>query len=98
MASGMAAISAVFVGLLGAGDHVLFVNNTYGPTLELAERLRAFGISYDVILTSDLTEIEAALRSETRMVWLESPGTMLFRIVDIDRHPRSGNTLFLGDL
>jgi cystathionine beta-lyase/cystathionine gamma-synthase len=35
-ASGMAAISAVMLGLLRAGDHILFVNHTYGPTMQLA--------------------------------------------------------------
>lgn len=83
LASGMAAVSAVFLGLLESGDHVLFVNNTYGPTLQLAERLRSFGISYDVVLSSDLDHIAAAMRPETRLVWVESPGTMLFRVVDV---------------
>src|SRR5688572_249837 len=36
--SGMAAISAVFMGLLQSGDHIVFVNNTYGPTLQLAKQ------------------------------------------------------------
>ena len=83
LASGMAAISAVFLGLLESGAHVLFVNNTYGPTLQLADRLRSFGIDYDVVLSSDLDQIAAAMKPETRMVWIESPGTMLFRIVDV---------------
>jgi len=83
LSSGMAAISAVFLGLLESGAHVLFVNNTYGPTLQLADRLRSFGIDYDVVLSSDLDQIAAAMKPETRMVWMESPGTMLFRVVDI---------------
>lgn len=83
LASGMAAISAVFLGLLESGAHVVFVNNTYGPTLQLAERLRSFGIEHDVVLSSDLDRIAEAMRPETRMIWMESPGTMLFRVVDI---------------
>ena len=83
LASGMAAVSATLLGLLESGSHILFVNNTYGPTLELAERLRYFGVEYDIALTSDLDEIAEAMRPETRMVWIESPGTMLFRVVDI---------------
>jgi len=83
LGSGMAAISAVFLGLLESGAHVLFVNNTYGPTLQLADRLRAFGVHHDVVLSSDLDRIAAAMRPETRLVWVESPGTMLFRVVDI---------------
>jgi cystathionine beta-lyase/cystathionine gamma-synthase len=83
LGSGMAAISGVFLGLLESGDHILFVNNTYGPTLQLAERLRSFGVQHDVVLSADLDRIEAAMKPETRMVWMESPGTMLFRVVDI---------------
>jgi cystathionine beta-lyase/cystathionine gamma-synthase len=83
LASGMAAISATLLGLLESGTHILFVNNTYGPTLELAKRLRHFGVEYDVVLDSDLNRIAEAMRPETRMVWIESPGTMLFRVVDI---------------
>ncbi len=82
-ASGMAAISAVLLGLLEAGDHVVFVNHTYGPTLELAEQLRRFRIRHDVVLDGRVHAVEAALRPETRLVWLESPGTMLFRLADV---------------
>ena len=42
--SGIAAISAVFTGLLESGDHILFINNIYGPTIHLAEMLESFGI------------------------------------------------------
>ncbi len=82
-ASGMAAISSVMYGLLEAGDHVLFVNQIYGPTLELARHLRRFGIEHDVSLHLDLDSIEQALRPETKLIWLESPGTMLYRMVDV---------------
>ncbi len=82
-ASGMAAISAVFLGLLKAGDHVLFVNQVYGPTLELAEHLTRFGITHDVVLDLDPAAVERHLKPRTRMLWLESPGTMLFRTLDV---------------
>jgi len=82
-ASGMAAISSAMYGLLEAGDHVLFVNQVYGPTLELAEHLRRFGIEYDIMLELDLESVEQALRPETKLVWLESPGTMLYRMLDL---------------
>jgi cystathionine beta-lyase/cystathionine gamma-synthase len=59
--SGMAAISAVMLGLLHAGDHILFVNQTYGPTLQLADQLRRFGISHTVLLSLDVEAIERAL-------------------------------------
>lgn len=81
--SGMGAISAVLLGLLEAGDHILFVNQTYGPTLQLAAHLRRFGIAHDCVLDLDTDAIAAAIRPTTRLVWIESPGTMLFRLVDV---------------
>lgn len=84
-ASGMGAISAVFLALLKAGDHVLFVNHVYGPTIELADHLDRFGICYDCVAASEPDTIDAAIKSETRLIWLESPGTMLFELVDIER-------------
>lgn len=81
--SGMAAVSAVFVGLLQAGDHVVFFNQIYGPTLQLARQLQRFGIGHDVVLDLDPGALEAAIRPETRLIWVESPGTMLFRVADL---------------
>jgi len=81
--SGMAAINAVMTGLLEAGDHILFVNHTYGPTLQLAEHLRRFGIEHDVVLDLDPETVKQAIQPNTRMVWLESPGTMMMRVLDI---------------
>jgi cystathionine beta-lyase/cystathionine gamma-synthase len=82
-ASGMAAVSAVMMGLLEAGDHIVFVNQTYGPTLQLAAQLGRFGIAHDLVLDPDADRVRAALRPSTRLVWLESPGTMLCRTFDI---------------
>ncbi|MFD0772735.1 trans-sulfuration enzyme family protein [Streptomonospora algeriensis] len=82
--SGMGAISAVLAGLLDSGDHVLFVNDIYGPTLELAERLRAFGIEHTV-LTEDTgpAAVEAHIRRNTVLVYVESPGTMRMKVLDL---------------
>lgn len=88
----MAAISAVMLGLLRAGDHVLFVNHTYGPTLQLAEQLQRFGISHAVLRTLDVESIERALTPNTRLIWLESPGTMTFRLVDLPAVARLART------
>ncbi len=81
--SGMAAISAVMLGLLHSGDHIVFANHTYGPTLQLAEHLRRFGIEHDLLLDLDVAALERALQPRTKLVWLESPGTMLFRVLDV---------------
>lgn len=82
--SGMAAISAVLLGVLQAGDHVLFVNHTYGPTLQLAARLRHFGIEHNVTLDTDVDAVQQVLKPNTRLIWLESPGTMMMRVLDLD--------------
>ena len=83
MASGMAAISAALFTLTKSGSHVLFVNNTYGPTLELAKRLTTFGVEHDVVLDLETESIARAIRPNTSLVWIESPGTMRFRMVDV---------------
>ncbi len=81
--SGMAAVSAVFMGLLEAGDHIVFFNQIYGPTLQLAEHLQRFGVTHSVVRDGTLASLERAVRPETRLIWTESPGTMLFRVVDL---------------
>jgi cystathionine beta-lyase/cystathionine gamma-synthase len=62
---------------------VLFVNQVYGPSLELAEFLKRFGISHDVVLETDAESVARAMTPTTRLVWLESPGTMLYGMVDL---------------
>ena len=82
-ASGMAAMSAVVMGLLKSGDHILFVNQTYGPMMQLARHLERFGIEHSQILDLGPDDVAAALKPNTKLVWLESPGTMLMRTFDI---------------
>jgi len=82
--SGMAAISAVIFGLLKAGDHILFVNHTYGPALQLAKQLDRFGITHTLLLDLEPDDVKAALQPNTKLVWLENPGTMMFRLLDLE--------------
>lgn len=82
-ASGMGAMSAIFYALLKRGDHVLFVNQIYGPVLQLAEHLERFGIANTRVAGGELAAVSAALRPETKLVWIENPGTMMFRLVDV---------------
>jgi cystathionine beta-lyase/cystathionine gamma-synthase len=82
-ASGMAAVSAVMFGLLAAGDHVLLVNNVYGPTRKLASQLGRFGVEHDAVLDLDPEVVRSRLRPNTRLLWIESPGTFLFRVADL---------------
>lgn len=82
-ASGMAAMSAVVMGLLKSGDHILFVNQTYGPMMQLARQVQRFGIEHTLLLDLKPEDVAAAMRPNTKLVWLESPGTMLMRTFDI---------------
>jgi len=82
--SGIAAVSAVIMGLLKAGDHILFVNHTYGPTLTLAKHLRRFGIEHTLLLDIAPEDVKGAMLPNTKLVWLENPGTMMFRTLDLE--------------
>lgn len=82
-ASGMGAISATLFGLLKSGDHILFVSDIYGPTIEFAERMKDFGVAHSRLFSADIAEIEKAMRAETKIVYFESPGSMLFRLAPI---------------
>ena len=81
--SGMAAMSAVMMTVLSAGDHILFVNQTYGPAIQLAKHLKRFGIEHSLVLEIGAGAVERAIQPNTKLIWLESPGTMLFRTLDL---------------
>ena len=81
--SGIGAASAVMLGLLRSGDHILFVNQTYGPIIQLASHLKRFGIQHSVTFDLTTDAVAAAMLPNTKLVWLENPGTMLFRTFDI---------------
>jgi len=82
-ASGMAAIDCV-LRLLRPGDHVLASNDVYGGTYRIFERVyRDYGIAFSFVEMGDLDAVRAALRSTTRMVWVETPTNPLLKIADI---------------
>jgi cystathionine beta-lyase/cystathionine gamma-synthase len=81
--SGMAAIDAVF-SLLDAGDHVLMTADVYGGTYRLLARVRSrHGIAFDRVATHDLDAVRAAIRPDTRMLFVESPTNPNLFITDI---------------
>ena len=83
-ASGMSAIHAVMM-LLQAGDHVIVSDNTYGGTYRLCERvMRPFGLDFSYVDTSDITQVEAALRPETKLIFLETPTNPVMQIADLE--------------
>ncbi|NLG72255.1 MAG: cystathionine gamma-synthase [Chloroflexi bacterium] len=81
--SGMAATDTV-LRLLRPGDHVLAGNDVYGGTFRLFERvLRPYGLDFTYVDTGDLKQVEAALRPETCLVWLETPTNPWLNLSDI---------------
>lgn len=82
-ASGMAATDAI-LRLLSPGDHVLAGNDVYGGTFRLFDKeFRRFGLSFTYVDTADLDQVQAALRPETALVWLETPTNPLLNVSDI---------------
>jgi cystathionine beta-lyase/cystathionine gamma-synthase len=82
-ASGMAAIDAV-VSLLDAGDHFLMTNRVYGGTFRLFARVRSrHGLAFDRVDTSDLGAVRAAIRPETKMLFVETPTNPTLEITDL---------------
>jgi methionine-gamma-lyase len=83
-ASGMAAVSAVLLGFLSAGDHVIASEVCYAGSVELlGNHLPRFGIQVSLVDTSDPQAVLAALRPETKLVYVETPANPILRITDI---------------
>ncbi|MBV8600462.1 MAG: cystathionine gamma-synthase [Candidatus Eremiobacteraeota bacterium] len=81
--SGMAATAAV-LNLLGAGDHVVVTDDLYGGTYRLFSRvLSRYGLEFTYVDMSDLTEIRAAVRPNTKLFWVETPTNPLLKLIDV---------------
>lgn len=82
-ASGMAAITAAILHCVKAGDHVVCVDTAYGPTRTfLTDYAPGLGIETTYVVGNDPAEIFDACRENTRLIYLESPSSILFRIQD----------------
>lgn len=83
-ASGMAASSTV-IELLDAGSHVVAMDDIYGGSFRLFERVRrrTAGLEFSFVDLTDLAAFEASITSKTKMVWIETPTNPMLKIVDI---------------
>ena len=83
-ASGLAATSTVLE-LLDSGDHVIAMDDLYGGSYRLFERVRrrSAGLDFSFVDLCDLAAFEAAITPKTRMVWIETPTNPMLKIVDI---------------
>jgi cystathionine gamma-lyase len=84
-ASGLAAIGTVLE-LLDAGAHIVATDDIYGGTFRLLQRVRKRSANLDITFVdfTDLAKVEAAIRPETKMLWVETPTNPLLRIIDLE--------------
>lgn len=82
-ASGMAAITTLLL-YFKQGDHIVVADDVYGGTYRLFQRVfTGFGLEFSFVDMTDLGATRAALRPNTRLVWIESPTNPLLKVVDI---------------
>ena len=83
-ASGAGAIAAAVIGNVAAGDHVVCQQGPYSWTTALLKKLLArFGVTHTFVDGTDIAHIEAAIRPETKVLYLESPNTMTYELQDL---------------
>lgn len=84
-ASGLAAIATIFE-LLDSGAHIVATDDIYGGTFRMLERVRKRSAGLQVSFTdfTDPAAVEAAIRPETKLLWIETPTNPLLRIVDLE--------------
>src|SRR5882724_8992378 len=84
-ASGLAAVATV-LDLLDAGAHVIASSDLYGGTFRLFDKVRrrSAGLTFSFVDLADLAAVEAAIRPETRLIWVETPTNPMLRLADLD--------------
>ena len=99
--SGMAAISTTILTFLKKGDHVLGIRDLYGGTYNLLhEQLPNLGFDTTLVDTTDEPALAAAVRKNTRIVYIESPTNPTIKLVDISKAAKiahSSGALLLVD-
>ena len=82
-ASGMAAIDCTFR-LCKSGDHIIVSENTYGGTFRLADRvLTDSGLDFSFVNTSDIDKVRAAIKPNTKMIFVETPTNPMMSVSDL---------------
>ena len=84
MASGMGAVSTVYLALLSSGDHIVSTDSVYGPSRGLMEKhMSRFGVQSTYVDTSDLDNLRRAIRGNTKLVYIESPSNPAMAVTDL---------------
>lgn len=86
LASGVAALSGLFFALLNSGDHVVFADVTYVAVYRLLNELlnNKFHVETTIVNASDLEAVKAAIRPNTKLIHIETPGNPTLKISDIE--------------
>ena len=71
--------------MLKAQDHVLLVNTVYGATVSLVRYFEKYGVSCEVVNTTDVDEIIKRVQEHTRMIYFESPSSQKFEMIDLQK-------------
>src|SRR3546814_16674584 len=87
-ASGLAAI-ATLLDCLDSGSHVIAMDDLYGGSYRLFEgvRRRSAGLDFSFVDMASLESLEAAVRPETRPIWVETPTNPLLKLVELEAVP-----------
>ena len=84
--SGMSAITNSFMGVLMSLDHALIPDCVYGSARRFVEEeFKRFQIEYDFYDPRDLSNLESKIKNNTKVIYLESPGSYTFEIIDINK-------------
>lgn len=84
--SGMAAISAVLIGLIKSGDHILCSDGLYGCTFGLLEMLKnKFNVTHTLVDMSDDEAVRAAVQNNTAVIYIETPINPTMKLVDLEK-------------
>lgn len=83
-ASGMAATSTIME-VLNSGDHVIAMDDLYGGTFRLFDKVRgrSAGLQFSYVDLTDQAAVLAAIRPNTKMIWIETPSNPMLKLVDI---------------
>jgi methionine-gamma-lyase len=83
-ASGMGAVTTLYLALLSAGDHVVSTAGVYGPSRVLMEKhMSRFGVESTFVDSSDLAQVKAAMRPNTKLLYVESPSNPSMQVTDL---------------
>jgi cystathionine gamma-synthase len=83
--SGLAATHALISAVCRAGDHVVLPADLYGGTYRLVEQvLTGWGLRYDLVDQTDLEALAAAVRPDTRLIWVETPTNPQLNVIDVE--------------